>query len=156
MVVASHIEGRVRIRDEGLKRESLLIRAKAALLAVPGVSGVEGNGRVGSLLVLYSAAVTGVERIMEAASDILGSGEEAESAAESGRAFGNGSLAGRVSLAISPRLKNRMVNIGMLASLALSLVAIVFDLKKLHLVTGMIFVALFGDHLYHRGRLVFA
>jgi len=36
MEITSHFEGRVRIRDEGLKKEPLLSRAREALLAMPG------------------------------------------------------------------------------------------------------------------------
>ncbi len=65
MEITSHFESRVRIRDEGLKKEPLLSRAREALLAMPGVSEVEANPRVGSLLVLYAAAVTAVEKMMK-------------------------------------------------------------------------------------------
>ena len=152
MVVASVLDGRVRIRDEGLKREPLVTRVREALLATPGVSQVEANPRVGSLLVLYSAALTAVEKILKMVSELLGSGEEVKPAQSTGRR-----LLGRVALAVPSVLKRRTINnIGMLASLVLSLAAAIFSLKKLHILTGILFVALFGKHFYERRAQMFA
>lgn len=174
MVVASLVGGRVRVRDEGLKSEALVNRVREALLATPGVSGVEANPRVGSLLVLYSTAVTAVERILKTVSDLVGSGHEMRDSAEPAPSPGKLpfaerasaaiprvrrkllSLVGRVSLAIPPGAKRRLVNLGMLASLALSLAAAVFGMKKLHILAGIVFVALFGDHFYQKRDAMFA
>jgi len=174
MVVASLVDGRVRIRDEGLKREELVTRVSEALLATPGVSGVEANPRVGSLLVLFSAALTAVEKILKTVSDLVGSSEEMRDSAEPAQNPGKLpfaerassaiprvrkkllSLVGRASLAIPPGAKRNLVNIGMLASLALSLAAAVFGMKKLHILAGIIFVALFGDHFYQKRDVMFA
>lgn len=149
MVVASHFEGRARIRDERLRNERVAASVREALLGSPGVDGVEANTRVGSLLILYSATVTGMERIQEVVSGFLGSVEEPVSA-------GRERIIPRVSLSIPPRLKRNVVNVGMLASLLLSIVAAIFDLKKLHILTGILFLAFFGDHLYERRQLIFA
>ena len=157
MEITSHFEGRVRIRDDGLKKEPLLSRAREALLAMPGVSEVEANPRVGSLLVLYAAAVTAVEKMMKTLSDILGSWEEVRAADEPGQAIGKIPFARRVSFTMPSVMKRRIMNnIGMLASLALSLGAAVFYLKKLHVLAGIVFVALFGIHLFERRQQVFA
>ena len=156
MVVASLLEGRVRVRDEGLKREPLITRVREALLATPGVSEVEANPRVGSLLVLYSAALTAAEKILKTVSDLLGSGEEVRGrgAAEPARSAWKMPSLGKLS-PISPRVKGQLVNIGMLASLVISLAAAIFGLKKLHILTGIIFVVLFGDHFYQRKEYMF-
>ena len=173
MVVASLLDGRIRIRDEGQKKEPLASRVREALLAAPGVSSVEANPRVGSLLVLFSAAVTAVEKILKTVSDLLGiaaeSPDSAEQAPSPGIPFAERassatsqvrkkllSLVGRAALAVPPGAKRRMVNIGMLASLAVSLAAAIFGLKKLHILTGIIFVALFGDHFYQKKEAMFA
>lgn len=165
MVVASQLEGRVRIRDEGLKREPLASRVKEALLATPGVSGVEANTRVGSLLVLYSAALTAAEKILKTVSQLLGSarepageaGQEGAEGAEAPRAAWKLPLPWRTPHAERSVLKRRVLNnIGMLAALTVSLVAAIFHLKKLHILTGVIFLALFGDHFYQRRARMFA
>lgn len=150
MVVASHFEGRIRIRDEGLKGEPLLSRIREVLLATPGVSGVEANPRVGSLLVLYTAAVTGTEAILKVVSDFLGSAEMAGKAAQAKR------VSARAPFSIPARVKRNVGNIGMLAALLLSVAAAIFDLKKLHILAGIVFLALFGVHFFERKEYIFA
>lgn len=162
MVVASLLDGRVRIRDEGLKREPLASRVREALLATPGVSGVEANTRVGSLLVLYSAALTAAEKILKTVSQLLGSAVET-SASERPVQGEHPSTTWRLPLpwrtphAERSILKRRMLgNVGMLAALTVSMVAAIFHLKKLHILTGIIFLFLFGDHFYQRRARMFA
>lgn len=150
MVVASHVAGRIRIRDEKLRREAVAGRVRDALAATPGVSDVEVNPRVGSVLVIYSPAVTEGNKILSDVSELLGSvsGEEGASVAPA-------KVCPRISLSLSPRVKRNVVNIGMLSALVLSLAALLFHLKKLHYLAGIVFVALFGDHLYERRQLLF-
>lgn len=180
MVVASVVDGRVRIRDEGLKSESVAGRVRDELLATEGVTSVEGNPRVGSLLVLYNAARTALENILKAVSGILGTGHEGrtegaqqgepkqswwkkvmrpeqgeQSEGEQGepvQSWWRQMLAkAKVSPAASSVMKRRVMNnIGMLASLTLSLLAALFSFKKLHILSGLVFVALFGEHFYQR------
>ena len=152
MVVTSHIEGRVRIRDEGLKKETLLLQLREALLESPGISGVEANPRVGSLLVIYNAASTGVERIQQIIAGFIGEGEAAASAVSEGISR----IIGKIPRTVPPRVKRIAVNAGMLASLVLSVVAAVLDLKTLHILAGVIFLAIFGAHLYERRQYLFA
>lgn len=150
MVVSSHFEGRARIRDEGLRKEPLITRAREALLAMPGVSGVEGNARVGSLLVLYNAAVTGIEKIIETVADLKGSVEVGV------EARGGGRVSARPLFSIPARVKRNVTNFGMLAALLLSVAAAIFDLKKLHILAGIVFLALFGVHFFERKEYLFA
>jgi len=152
MDVTSHIEGRVRIRDEGLKNETLLSKVTEALLVTPGIASVEANPRVGSLLVLYRAAVTGLEKIRQIISGLLAAGESVARTSSAGI----GRVIGKFSPTVSPRTKRIAINIGMLASLALSLVAAVLDLKKLHILAGVIYLAIFGTHLFERRQSLFA
>lgn len=162
MVVASQVEGRVRIRDEGLKRALVAGEVRDALLESEGVTGVESNPRVGSLLVLYNAAVTAVEHILKKVSELLGTEEEQTEERAEGeeapRSFPGVRLIERLSQSmprsISRRWKRNLVNAGMLLSLAVSLLLGFFGLKKLHILTGILFVALFGDHFYlHKERI---
>ncbi|BBA71662.1 hypothetical protein [Geobacter sulfurreducens] len=151
MVIASHVAGRLRIRDEKVRRESVAGRVREALAATTGVSSVEVSARVGSVLIIYSGAVTGAD-ILAVVSKLVGSAVVEEVVApEPSKKAGP-----RISLAVSPRLKRNAANIGMISTLALSLVAAPFHLKKLHVVAGIAFTVLVGDHLYERRQLLFA
>lgn len=156
MVVASVLDGRIRVRDEGLKKEPLLSRVREALLETPGVAAVEVNPRVGSLLVLFDAALAAAQRLLQVVSDLLGQPLPAEEPAAAAQGTPGRFFARKVSFALSPALKKRVINIGMLASLLLSVAAAVFHFKKLHVLTGIVFLALFGDHYYQRRSLMFS
>lgn len=155
MLIASYFEGRARIRDEKLKSESLISEVREKLLEMPGVSEVEANSRTGSLLVLYSAAEAGFDGIIELISEMIGSYVEPETT-KSGTTEKRSECCGRISLTIPPGIRKAAVNIGMLASISFSLVAIIFHLKKLHVLTGIIFVALMGDHVLERRQRILA
>lgn len=155
MVVASILNGRVRVRDEALKREPLAAQVRDALLATPGVAAAEVNPRVGSMLVLYDAALAAVEQILKTIEGFIGTGIQ-ESGSVAPQRPGRMPLAGRLSLSLTPAVKRRVVNTGMLVSLALSVAAAVLDFKKLHILAGILFLALFGDHLYQRKEQMFA
>jgi hypothetical protein len=183
MVVASLLDGRVRLRDEGLKKEPLVSQVREALLATPGVRAVEANTRVGSVLILYSAALTAVDKILKTVAHLLGADEEVRVGAEPTRTSEKTPLLKRIKDAVFPKvkktlsgismpagvkqklvnfragsvIKRRIVgNIGMLASLVLSMGAALFGLKKLHILAGIVFLFAFGDHFYQRRARVFA
>ena len=155
MVVASLLDGRVRVRDEALKSEPRAAQVRDALLATPGVAAAEVNLRVGSMLVLYDAALAAVDQILESIAGLLGTSVTPGEAAAQKRPF-RMPLAGKVSLSLTPAVKRRVVNIGMFASLLLSVAAAILDLKKLHILAGVVFLALFGDHFYQRKGQMFA
>ncbi len=156
MVVASLLDGRLRVRDEGLKREPLADRVREALLGTPGVAAVEANPRVGSLLVMYDAALAAAEQILKTISELLGSTREAAGSEEPRARSVRNPFAGKVSLSLTPAVRRKVVNIGMLASLLLSVAAAILDFKKLHILSGVVFLALFGDHLFQRKEQMFA
>ncbi|WP_051292827.1 heavy-metal-associated domain-containing protein [Citrifermentans bremense] len=159
MVVASLLNGRVRVRDEGLKKQPLLSRVTEALIATPGVTSAEANTRVGSLLVFYDAALAAAEQILKRISELLDSPQEAPPSAEAeagGATSRHFPFSRGMSLSILPALRRRVVNYGMLAALALSVGAAIIHFKKLHVLTGIVFLALFGDHLYQRRGQMFA
>lgn len=156
MIVASLLNGRVRVRDEALKRGALAALVTDALMDTPGVASAEVNPRVGSLLVLYDAALVAVERILEAVSELVGSSPPAEGPAQAVSGPGGVPFVRRMSLSLPAAVKKRVVNIGMLASLLLSVAAAILDFKKLHVLAGILFLALFGDHLYMRKEHMFA
>ncbi len=168
MVVASLVAGRVRIRDNELKKAQQAQRVREELLGTPGVSSVEANPRVGSLLVLYDEALAALEKILKAVSEILDSevdmGESAvplhgeSEGGEPARGFWRRTLQrGKVTPVEPSILKRRILsNIGMLSSLLVSVVAALFDLKKLHILSGVLFLLLFGEHFYQRRARMFA
>lgn len=160
MVVASLLNGRVRVRDEGLKKQPLLSRVTDALIATPGVTSAEANTRVGSLLVFYDAALAAAEQILKLISELLGSPQEVPPSAGEAETGGPTSrhfpFSRGMSLSILPALRKRVVNYGMLAALALSVGAAIIHFKKLHVLAGILFLALFGDHIYQRRGQMFA
>ena len=152
MVVTSHIEGRVRIRDEGLKKEALLSKVRNSLEDCPGIGSVEANLRVGSILVLYDATVTGLERISAIIAEFLGENEPVAEA----RMENFSRVLRKIPRTIPARAKRIAVNVGMIGSLVLSIAAAIINLKKLHILAGVIFLAFFGIHAYERKELLFA
>ena len=152
MQIASCIDGRIRIRDNQLTKKDVAEAVCEALSALPGISQVTVNERVGSLLVIYSAAVTKLQSIMESITGLLGDEEETTPSARSGKQAPL--ISGIRSLGLSGR--KSAVNLGMLASLVTSMLGILFGLKKLHYAAGMIFLALFGIHFFKRRHAVFA
>lgn len=152
MLVTSCIDGRIRIRDPQLTHKGVAEAVCEVLSALPGISRVTVNERVGSLLVRYSAAVTKLQSILEGVAGLLGAGEETTPYDESG---GQAPLvSGIKSLGLAVR--KATVNMGMLASLLTSMIGIMLGLKKLHYAAGILFLAIFGIHIFERRRAMFA
>ena len=152
MLIASHFDGRIRIRDQQLTNKGVAQAMSEALSALPGVGQVTVNERVGSLLVIYSAAVTKLQSIMVRISGLLGEAPPMPTSAPSGKE--DGCVTGLRSLRLPG--KKKAVNLGMLASLVTSMLGIIFGLKKLHVAAGVLFLAVFGVHIFERRRVMFA
>jgi len=151
MEIVSNVAGRARFRDPALKREPRLEEAQRALAALPGVSAVEANVRVGSLLVHYDPALAALESLAQAV------GARAGAAAEAGRGAAprpRSRRAAEVPRRPGAPLVDRRVlkNLGLLATLSVSMGGALFHLKKLHYLSGLAFVALSGDHVLERKR----
>ena len=151
MQITSCIDGRIRIRDQQLTRTDVASAIDAKLSALPGVAQVSVNGKIGSLLVVYSATAVTLKEIMETISTLLGETEQPlrEPAGE------------RITPSLRIRLptlpdKRTIVNMGMLASLLTSMVGIMVGLKKLHYAAGVVFLAFFGIHIFERRAAMFA
>lgn len=155
MLVVSQFEGRIRIRDEKMKKETLLSRVQEALLETDGVDGVEVNSRVGSLLVFYTAAKTETEKILNIIGELLDSYVCGPASGFSNNESSCCRL-DRCSFKLTPAMKRVAANIGMLASLGFSMLAAVLHLKKLHIITGIIFLLLVGDHCLDKKERLFA
>ncbi len=80
-MVASFIDGRIRIRDKAFISRSQAFDVQGALLKNKGISRASVNRRVGSLLVIYDTAMMNGEKIvgliggyLHASEDAAGSG----------------------------------------------------------------------------------
>jgi hypothetical protein len=152
MQVASCIDGRLRIRDQKLTQNGVAEAVCAVLSALPGINQVTVNERVGSVLIIYAAAVTKLQSIMESIAGLLG--EQQEEPSRSCSSVKDSFVAGIRSLRLPD--KKTTVNLGMLAALITSMLGIMFGLKKLHVAAGILFLAFFGIHLFERRRAMFA
>ncbi|MBZ0157820.1 MAG: hypothetical protein K8I29_16615 [Alphaproteobacteria bacterium] len=141
-MVTSYVEGRVRVRDKALNRSSTITALKESLLKYKGIIKVTENRRVGSLLVIYDRAVTGIRKIMAIIAGYLNTSgtlnKVTASIKRSGKAF------------------RRAINIGMLSALLASIVAAIVGSKGMHVIAGTGFLALFAMHFYRHKEMVFA
>lgn len=149
MTITSNIPGRIRIRDQRMTRADRAEQLRTDLMAMNGVGDVTVNLRTGSLLIIYSTAQSCLEGIMDLLTGLFGAGEE------SGGSSG-GSLRVAGLLVPGAPMRRRAVNLGMLASLLISMVGIMIGLKKLHYAAGILFLAIFGIHVFERRQAMFA
>jgi heavy-metal-associated domain-containing protein len=149
MTVTSKIPGRIRIRDQRLTRADRAEQVRSDLLAMNGVTEVTVGIRTGSLLIIYSTALSSLQGIMEYLTGLFGVTEESDDSCEC--SFRAADL-----LAPGAPLRRNAVNYGMLASLLISMVGIMIGLKKLHYAAGVLFLGFFGIHIFERRRAMFA
>lgn len=148
MMITSCIDGRIRVRDSLLRNASVAGTLNRVLLDAPGVKAVSINSRAGSLLILFRQAQTTVREIIALLEEFLPAAKTASAPvpAKSGRSR-------QVGLAT---IRRRAVNLGMLASLLVSLLGAALGAKTLHIVAGIIFVAVAGVHHYDKRQALFA
>ena len=149
MVTVSDFEGRLRIRDKQLRNPVVVEALREALAESPEVYQSLANVKAGSLLVLYRHSSGIREWIMSRIGSRLQS-DRGESAHPGGSA--QSVSASRRARAVSRR---KLVHSGMLASLALSLLGAALDWKKLHLVSGILFIGVVGLHVSGKRRQLF-
>lgn len=156
-MIASFIDGRVRIRAEALKDPALMDQVLAALGARDGILSATPNPRTGSVLVLYDPAAVSRETLLTAA---LALEEQLRSLEEAGANRKGATLLSRLRRGESWRGKRN----GRLSPLtprgesalmgALYLLTAVtgFGSRRTHVILGAAFAALAGIHLYDRRR----
>jgi len=156
MEIVSNCAGRARFRDPALKREQLLAQAQQVLSALPGVDSVEANPRVGSLLVRFDPSRAALEALVQALSAGVGlTGEPVGVPVTAGAAPRR--RRGTPKKAALPLVDRRVLkNLGLLATLSLSMGGVLFHLKKVHYLSGLAFLALSGDHVLERKRALFS
>jgi hypothetical protein len=137
-MIASFVEGRIRLRDEKLKNKAVVdeIRKRAAQLR--GISDVSINQRTGSLLIFYDRAVLRLEQALHILEDYL------DAAKTECRKY---------AVSITNR---KIVNPGMLASLALSMFGAALDIAALHITAGIVFLGFLGLHIFRYKNMLFA
>jgi hypothetical protein len=136
-VIASFIDGRVRIRAEALKQAEIMAAAKSMVEAGQGVLKVEGNLRTGSLLVYYDPAVIARETLLGAAAlleERFGDARRGGRGKNAARAFGR---------------KTEMFLLFL--SYGGTLAGLLFD-RRIHVLSGLAFFLLTGVHVCARRR----
>ncbi|NIQ96458.1 MAG: hypothetical protein GWO11_05265 [Desulfuromonadales bacterium] len=162
MVISSHIEGRLRVRDARLRDNRFREMLQAKLESLDGVNEVSGNARAGSLLILYRQAQLPLEKLNQLLGSLLGRQPDklppmrpkpkAAPAVPKMRLPNLPDLP-KLSLAVNRR---QAVNWGMLLSLLVSLAGLAVDSKRLHIIAGTVFVGIFGIHLLDKRKALVA
>lgn len=151
MLISSCIDGRIRIRDHRFTNSGVTKTVREVLAALPGISQVTVNERIGSVLIIYSAAVATLQGIMDTIGEVLGEEQQAPTLPSGGP---SPVTSGTCTFRLPAR--KAAVNMGMLATLVTSMIGIMIGLKKLHVAAGVIFLAFFGIHFFERRRAMFA
>lgn len=159
MVIASCIDGRLRVRDDLLRNTAAAEAVRRALLAVPGIREVSTNPRAGSLLVLFQQAQTTLGKITDLLNRYLLPEKSAPTSfprrsVPERRSHDRRTLPTRRS-EIALGIRRRAVNLGMLAMLLVSMAGAVLDAKSLHIISGVLFLGIFAIHLFDKRRSLF-
>lgn len=165
-MIASFIDGRVRIRTAALRNPATLAMVENVIRAREGVRSVQSNPRTGSLLVEYDPEVIPRSALLEAAKaledQLAPAGAEKASDAEKpsgkrrrwGRLWSVGGKGGNPSeicvpsgRIISRRAENLLLGSMYAATLAGGLVN-----RRAHVGFGVLFTLLAGAHVFARRR----
>jgi len=145
-MIASMVNGRIRIRDSKLKKGVFANEFQRHLSVVTGLKGISINTMVGSALLIYDTSITSDERIIKHIGRLLDVTQETEVPKGKGAGVKH----------IRNRVNRRAVNIGMLASLAASLIALIAGSKALHAALGLVFLGFTAVHIFKNKNLLLA
>jgi hypothetical protein len=155
MVIASCIDGRLRVRDELLRNTAAADAVRRVLLAAPGVREVSANPRAGSLLIIYQQAQTTLRKI----TDLLNRYLLPERSVPASLAERSPTERRSHDRRIGPPTRRselfprrQAVNLGMLAALLVSMAGAVLGAKMLHIVAGVVFLGVLAIHLFDKRR----
>jgi hypothetical protein len=141
-MIASFVEGRIRLRDEKLKNRAVVDEIQKRAAQLRGISDVSINQRTGSLLIFYDRVVLRLEQALHILTDYF------DAAKTECRKY---------AVSITTNITNRkIVNLGMLASLALSMFGAALDIAVLHITAGIVFLGFLGLHLFRYKNMFFA
>lgn len=139
-MIASFIEGRVRLRADALKDPEKLQMVENAVKSYDGVLSTRANPRTGSLLVEYDPRVIPTETLQVAAEALGKELNEQPAELKSGRA--------------SLRLMDPKTEMLLLTgSMGFTLLGGVLS-KQVHVAAGVLFALLCGKHMYNRRRFI--
>ena len=137
-MIASFIEGRVRLRANALKNPEKLKQLEDAVKAHDGVLGTFANPRTGSLLVEYDPTRVPKENLLMAAELLKQELGLAPEAKKEGK---------KLVQLMNPKAEMALLT----GSLAFTMLGGVVN-KRLHLAAGGLFLLACAGHLYSRGR----
>lgn len=150
MIIASHIEGRLRVRDPRLRESRLIDTFREQLLERTDVRDVSFNAKVGSVLILYRHTQKSVQAILTFVSAFFDCAAPLPKRVPSSPASKPSKKTQRPLLS-----HRRIVNLGMLVSLLVSLVASAGS-KQLHILAGLIFLGIAATHMFDKRATFFA
>lgn len=141
--ITSFIDGRVRLRHELLRKPALAEQVQSMLPTIQGIRSVAVNTRTGSLLVEYDPAILGPEQLLA----LLRQWEHMTGLITD-PAEGPSTLASIHKSVCRGRLR-RVLNGGMLLSLAASTLMGAAKRTQGHVLMGGLFLALNAVHLWN-------
>lgn len=150
-MIASIIDGRMRIRNSRLKEGSFAGELKRHLSAIKGLNEILINPRVGSALLVYDTSIISAERIIKRISRLLDVTQETKKT--EGNAAGLNPIR---EFSLNKINTRKAVSIGLLVSLAASLIALVFGSKALHAAFGLVFLSFAAIHILKYEKLLSA
>lgn len=137
-MIASFVEGRLRIRDEKLKNRAAADEIQRLITPVKGIFDVSINQRTGSLLIFYDRAILKLEQLLHVLADYLNTTKPE---------------CKRYAVSLTDR---KIVNLGMLLSLAVSMFGAAIDITAIHIAGGIIFLVFWGLHIFRYKNMLFA
>lgn len=141
-MIASFVEGRVRLRAEALKEPEKLQMVENAVKSYNGVFNTQANPRTGSLLVEYDPQVIPRETLY-LATEALGKEFDVQP----------GEQKGKVAMASLRLIDPKTEMLLLTGSMGFTLLGGVVS-KQLHVAAGVLFALLCGKHIYNRRRCI--
>jgi len=148
MDVVSETNGRMRVRDSRLRDGDAAQKVREVLIEIPGVLGVSINPRAGSALLHYEPSGNLRDEILSCI------GNQLQSPQSTTRSLGT--TVRTLGKKVPVLYTRRVVKAGLLTSLAMTLMGVIFDREKLHVVSGFVYIGFVGLHLIMKRRLLFA
>ncbi len=150
-MIASFVDGRVRLRHNVLKNADIMLQIDAFVRTLSGVLSVEGNVRTGSLLIHYDPEILDEETLntlLEQAAILLGQ-EDSPAANEAPATSGFCLSCAAEKFLELPNRKNFKRTLGVLVPL---MVALALTNKRYHAMAGGLFVALSLGHMWRKRK----
>ncbi|EHJ46414.1 hypothetical protein DFW101_0397 [Solidesulfovibrio carbinoliphilus subsp. oakridgensis] len=128
-MIASCIEGRLRLRHPALTDATLLREVAEQVAALPGITGVEANPRTGSLLVTHDESIATADLV--AMAEQYAASHAATGATVPAKPARDGKMANVA------KIKRRTQKIGLATCMAGAVATGLADTKAAHLVFGL-------------------